>query len=57
VESLSYGAEFGAGPSDTWSVFAVYRRLQGHGSIVVGDSLAIQKMTNYPRIKGGTVAM
>jgi hypothetical protein len=32
-------------------------RLQGHEPTVVGDSLATQKMTNCPRIKGGIVAM
>jgi hypothetical protein len=41
----------------TWSDFVLFRRLQGHGSIVVGDSLSTQRMTNYPRIKEGTIAM
>jgi hypothetical protein len=34
------GLSLGAEPSDTGSGFVLFRRLQGHGSIVVGDSLA-----------------
>jgi hypothetical protein len=52
VESLSYGALLGAGPSDTWSGFVVFRRLQGHGSTVVEDSLATQKMTTAHELRG-----
>jgi hypothetical protein len=46
------GAKLGAEPSDAESGFVSFRRLQGHGSTVVGDSLATQKMTNCPRIEG-----
>jgi hypothetical protein len=46
VESLSYGAKLGGRPSDT-----------GHGSIMVGDSLATQKMRNCPLIEVVTIAI
>jgi hypothetical protein len=52
VESSSKGAKLGTKPSNTGSGFVVYRRLQGHGSTVVEDSLATQKMTNCPQTKG-----
>jgi hypothetical protein len=42
----------GVGPSDKGSGFVFFHRLQGYGSIVVGDSLATQKTINYPKIKG-----
>jgi hypothetical protein len=51
------GAKLGAEPSDTGSGFILYRRLQGHRSTVVGESLATQKTTNCPLIEGVTVAM
>jgi hypothetical protein len=57
VESSLYGARVGTEPSDTGSGFVVKRRLQGHGSTMVGDSLATQKMTNCPLIEGVIVAM
>jgi hypothetical protein len=57
VELSSRGAKLGAGPSDTESGFVFFRRLQVHESTVVGDSLATQKMTNFPLIEGVTVAM
>jgi hypothetical protein len=47
------GAKLGAEPSDTGSGLVMSRRLQSHGSIVVGDSLATQKMTNCPLIEWG----
>jgi hypothetical protein len=47
----------GAGSSDIESGFVMYRRLQGHRSTVVRDSLATQKATNCPQIERGTVAM
>jgi hypothetical protein len=53
----SKGAKLGAEPSDIESGFVSFRRLHGHGSIVVGDSLATQKTTNCPLIEGVTVAM
>jgi hypothetical protein len=55
--SSSYWAWLGAGSSDTGSGFVLFRRLQGHGSTVVRDSLATQKTTNCPRIEGVIVAM
>jgi hypothetical protein len=47
----------GAEPSDMGSVFVLLRRLQVHGSTVVGDALATQKTTSCPLIEGITVAM
>jgi hypothetical protein len=47
----------GVGPSDTRLGFVFFCKLQGHGSTVVRNSLATQKMTNYPQIKGVVVAM
>jgi hypothetical protein len=41
----------------TQSQVVFFHRLQGHGSTVVGDSLAAQKTTNCPMIEGATVAM
>jgi hypothetical protein len=46
------GAKLGADPSNTESDFVMQRRLQSHRSIVVGDALATQKMTNCPLIEG-----
>jgi hypothetical protein len=40
MESSSHEVELGARPSDTCSDFVMFRGLQGHGSTVVGDSLA-----------------
>jgi hypothetical protein len=57
VESSLYVAWLGIEPSDTGSGFVVKRRLQGHGSTVVGDFLATQKTTNFPLIEGVTIAM
>jgi hypothetical protein len=34
------GAKLGAEPADAGLGFVLFRRLQGHGSTVVGDSLA-----------------
>jgi hypothetical protein len=51
------GAKLGAGSSDKESGFVLFYALQDHGSTVVRDSLATQKMTNYPLIEGVPVAM
>jgi hypothetical protein len=50
---VKWGAELGVGPSDTESGFVVWCRLPGHGSTVVGDSLAIQKTIGCLLIEGG----